>query len=427
MKFFFVCYFFTLLVPILYAQHDTIAHWGFNELSGLKTRESLSGRIFTIAARKNSAEKVEGIAGKGLRTDGYTNWVEGNLPVEFPSEIISVSGWIALESYPGSNADIWSGMDPLNFSGLRLGITRFGKVECHLSINQFPVIVSSEKPLSHNKWHFIVATINTAAGRVCLFIDGVLVQKKTIGKGNIKWPTIVQYIGKSAKDEKFIDIFPVNVLNGIIDEVILWRKELDSSFIMYVYLKQKPLQDPDMNTPSIRFAEDFHRPKYHAIPKSGWTNEPHGLVYFDSVYHFFNQKNANGPFLRNINWGHQTSHDLLHWKDTATVLWPQSGYDQLNIWSGHVIINNGVPTIFYTGVDVGYKQTICMAYSNDSLKTFIKHPANPMIIESPSEYILKEFRDPYVFRETNTWYMIIGSGINTTPKKEPFFFTSHWT
>lgn len=417
MRLFFLCLSLTILTLFLHAQNDTIAHWGFDELSGLKTKESRSGKTFSITSRTDDSERVEAIAGMGLRTDGYTNWVEGNLPVEFPSHIISVSGWIALESYPGSAADIWSAMDPKDFSGLRIGITRFGKVECQFSVNGFPIIITSRQPLSHNKWHFIVATINTAAGRVCLYIDGELVQKKTIEKGNIKWQFKEQYIGRSSKEEKFLDMFPVNVLNGIIDEVVLWRNEMDASFIKYVYLKQNPLQQPDMNTPSGRFAEDFHRPKYHAIPKSGWTNEPHGLVYFDSIYHFFNQKNANGPFLRNINWGHQTSKDLLHWKDTATVLWPESGYDQLNIWSGHLIINNGVPTIFYTGVDAGYKQTICMAYSKDSLKTFIKHPSNPLIIEPPSEYMLKEFRDPYVFRENNTWYMIIGSGISTVPAK----------
>lgn len=149
MKFLFVCLSLTLLSLTLHAQNDTIAHWGLDESSGLKTMESRSGRTFIITSGGNYSERVEAIVGKGLRTDGYTSWVEGYLPIEFPSEIISVSGWIALESYSGSAADIWSRMDPLNFSGMRLGITRFGKVECHLSVNQFPVIVLSEQPVSH--------------------------------------------------------------------------------------------------------------------------------------------------------------------------------------------------------------------------------------------------------------------------------------
>lgn len=417
MKYLFVCLLLTLLPSILHAQFDTIAHWGFDEPSGINTIESISGRTFIIASRGSYSERVEGIAGKGLRTDGYTTWAEGDLNVSLPRQIISVSGWIALNSYPGSVADIWSNMDPLSFAGLRLGITRFGKVECQLSINQFPVLMSTEQSLPHNKWQFVVATINTASGQACLYVNGKMVKKEMIPKGAINWPVKKQYIGRNAKDEKFLNLFPINVLNGIIDEIVLWRRELDSAFVWKIYQQQKPFKEPDMNIPSIRFAEDFHRPKYHAIPNSGWTNEPHGLVCFNKKYHFFYQKNANGPFLRNINWGHQISSDLLHWRDTAAVLWPQPGYDQLNIWSGHLVVNKSVPTIFYTGVDIGYKQTICAAYSMDSMKTFIKHPANPLISTTPSEYIFSEMRDPYVFKQGSTWYMVVGTSINTTPKK----------
>ncbi len=420
MKYFFVCLLLMLWSSILHAQPDVIAHWGFDESSGSKTMESVSGRTFIIASRntRNSySERVEGIAGKGLRTDGYTTWAEGDLNVSLPRQKISVSGWIALDSYPGSVADIWSNMDPLSFLGLRVGITQFGKVECQLSVNHFPVLMTSEQSLSHNKWLFIATTINTASGDACLYVNGRLVKKQIIPKGTINWPVGKQYIGRNAKDEKFLDLFPVNTLNGIIDEVVIWRKELDSVFLSTIYDRQKPLSEPDMKIPSTRFSQDFHRPKYHAIPNSGWTNEPHGLVYFNKRYHFFYQKNANGPFLRNINWGHQISEDLLHWKDTAAVLWSQPGYDQLNIWSGHLVVNNGVPTIFYTGVDIGYKQTICMAYSMDSMKTFIKHTENPLISITPSEHVFSEMRDPYVFEQGSTWYMIVGTSINTMPKK----------
>lgn len=407
----------TLLSFITKAQNDTIANWNFNEQSGLFTKESVSGMTFQIVSREKYSERVKSVIGNGLRTDGYSTWMEGTPLQNLPGDNFSVSGWIALEAYPGSSADIWSQMDTHDFSGMRLGISRFGKVEYQFSINKYPIFLISEQSISHNKWHFIAATLNTVAGRACLYVDGELVQKKEITKARVSWPATKMYIGRSAKQEKFIDVFPVNVLNGIIDEVVLWNTELQPDVIRSAYQKQKPLENPDMNTPAIRFAEDFNRPKYHAIPKSGWTNEPHGLVYFNGVYHFFNQKNGNGPFLRNINWGHQISRDLLHWKDTATVLWPQPGYDQLNVWSGHLVVNNNIPTIFYTGVDVGYKQTICTAYSLDSLKTFVKHPANPLISQSPSEYISNEFRDPYVFKEDSHWYMIVGSGLNTSPRK----------
>ncbi|MEJ7679101.1 MAG: LamG-like jellyroll fold domain-containing protein [Segetibacter sp.] len=130
-------------------------------------------------------------------------------------------------------------MDPLSFAGLRLGITRFGKVECQLSINQFPVLMSTEQSLPHNKWQFVVATINTASGQACLYVNGKMVKKEMIPKGAINWPVKKQYIGRNAKDEKFLNLFPINVLNGIIDEIVLWRRELDSAFVFEKFISNK--------------------------------------------------------------------------------------------------------------------------------------------------------------------------------------------
>lgn len=32
-----------------------------------------------------------------------------------------------------------------------------------------------------------------------------------------------------------------------------------------------------------------HRPKYHFSSKSGWINDPNGMVYYDGIYHLFYQ------------------------------------------------------------------------------------------------------------------------------------------
>ncbi len=410
--------FLMLLAPSTKGQVDTIAHWGFEEGSGLVTRESISKSDFSIKTREKNSERVPGVLGHALRTDGYSTWIEGNLPITIPVNLLSVSGWVALESYPGTEADIWSKMDTKEFNGLRVGLSKYGRIEYQFSINNVSFILLSKQPITHNKWHFITATFNAIAGRAGLYIDGQLVEQEVIPRHPLAWPASEIYIGKSAKDEKFRNTYPVNVLNGIIDEVTIWGKDLEPLEIETMYKKQLPASDPDMGIPVSRFTDDFQRPKYHAVPKSGWTNEPHGLIYFNGAYHFFNQKNANGPYLRNINWGHQVSKDLLHWKDTATVLWPEEeGYDELNIWSGHLVINKEVPTIFYTGVNRGYHQTICTAYSNDSLKSFTKYTGNPLISYSPTDYLFNEFRDPYVFRNGNNWYMIVGTGIRTMPQK----------
>ncbi|MEJ7679102.1 MAG: hypothetical protein WKG06_14860 [Segetibacter sp.] len=54
----------TLLPSILHAQFDTIAHWGFDEPSGINTIESISGRTFIIASRGSYSERVKELQAK---------------------------------------------------------------------------------------------------------------------------------------------------------------------------------------------------------------------------------------------------------------------------------------------------------------------------------------------------------------------------
>ncbi|HEY0271631.1 MAG TPA: glycoside hydrolase family 32 protein, partial [Chitinophaga sp.] len=43
------------------------------------------------------------------------------------------------------------------------------------------------------------------------------------------------------------------------------------------------------------------RPVYHFTPARNWTNDPNGLIYFNGVYHLYNQQN---PFEN--KWGHMS-------------------------------------------------------------------------------------------------------------------------
>lgn len=42
---------------------------------------------------------------------------------------------------------------------------------------------------------------------------------------------------------------------------------------------------PDLSIPASRFMTDYNRPKYHLMPAANWTNESHGLIYFNGMYH----------------------------------------------------------------------------------------------------------------------------------------------
>ena len=91
------------------------------------------------------------------------------------------------------------------------------------------------------------------------------------------------------------------------------------------------------------------------------------------------------------------------------------GPDEDGCWSGCTINKDGIPTIFYTGIKgrENRQETICIAQSHDnSLLKWDKYHGNP-VISSPPENIelVGGFRDPYVWREGDSWYLIIGSGI----------------
>ncbi|MFZ1771053.1 MAG: glycoside hydrolase family 32 protein, partial [Caldilinea sp.] len=159
-----------------------------------------------------------------------------------------------------------------------------------------------------------------------------------------------------------------------------------------------------------RLAADPHRPHYHFLPPANWMNDPNGMIHWEGVFHLFYQYNPNGPFHGTIHWGHASSEDLVHWRDHPVALAPQpGGADADGCWSGCAVNDNGAPTFVYTGVQ---PQTVCLAMSHDGLETWQQYAGNPVIAAPPAEIAAHcgdDFRDPYVWREEDGWWMVIGT------------------
>lgn len=156
-------------------------------------------------------------------------------------------------------------------------------------------------------------------------------------------------------------------------------------------------------------ADDPHRPLYHFLPPANWLNDPNGLIQWKGQYHLFYQYNPNGPFHGTIHWGHAVSSDLVYWKDLPIALAPTpGGPDQDGCFSGCAVDNDGVPTLVYTGIR---PEVQCIATSADDLLTWRKDPPRPVIAAPPPGLDLLGFRDPWVWRDNDRWYALIGSGI----------------
>ena len=152
------------------------------------------------------------------------------------------------------------------------------------------------------------------------------------------------------------------------------------------------------------------RPLYHHTPAYGWMNDPNGMFYKDGVWHLFYQFNPYGSQWENMNWGHSTSKDLIHWEAQPTAIEP----DALGtIFSGSCVVDKNNTSGFGTGAVVafytsaGQSQTQSMAYSTDNGHTFTKYALNPVLMSD-----VPDFRDPKAFwnPEIQKWNLILAAG-----------------
>ena len=191
----------------------------------------------------------------------------------------------------------------------------------------------------------------------------------------------------------------------------LWR-------IVRLNSRPSPASDPhaalcargDASVAAARPAaeRDPLRPVYHLAAPAFWINDPNGPVFHAGRYHMFFQHNPYGSEWGNMSWAHAASLDLVRWKHLPIALAPTPGAcDKDGIFSGCCVIRYGVPTILYTGVS---PEVQCIATSDDDLIAWTKRPATPVIAARPRDD-LEGFRDPFVWKEPDAWYMVLGSGI----------------
>lgn len=193
-----------------------------------------------------------------------------------------------------------------------------------------------------------------------------------------------------------------------------------------------------------RLAADPLRPQYHLMPAANWMNDPNGPIYYRGVYHMFFQYNPGASVWGDMHWAHATSPDMIHWRHEPVAMAPTpGGYDRDGVFSGSMVLDNGVPTVLYTGVmppvaDVEatlrdgthvWKEVQCLATSSDGLRTWKKLP-EPVIATPPPGMQVTGFRDPCLWREGNTWLLILGSGTHEKGGAILLYRSSdlrHWT
>lgn len=427
--------FFTAMISALSLNAGLVVHFPMDVESG-QIEEVVSGNRFTVEGNF-TPENVDGAVGFALRFDGYTSHVKAFLGdvIANGSKQMTASVWVALPCYPIIQIDtdtpektpIVTCLDREKKTGFGFYIGFNGKYSFETYIGGWPVSVEVATPLPICQWNNLVAVIDSDNRFVKLYNNGVEVGSSR-ANGAITSVAGPLYMGQGLETRLF-GPFELMSFNGLIDDVSIWDEAKSQEEIQ----TWQPENDPDFNVPSSRFAEDLLRPRFHGMPDAGWTNESHGMCYADGRYHVFFQKNANGPYMARLHWGHISSENLYDWREEKIAVAPGDWYDIKGCWSGCVfsdeVITGGKPNIIYTAVDYAKAMIAQVAPESDDLINWTKNAGNPIISGRP-DGLSDDFRDPYFFRNGDKAYILVGSsknGIGTTTLHRYNPLTGMWS
>lgn len=392
-------------------------------------RETVGGKNLLLYS-KTYPENIPGAAGMALRFDGFSAYAQGNVnPGVADAGALTFSMWVAPETYPVVALDtptdkkirLAGTLDESAKAGWQFALGYTGKYAFECFSGGWKVTVDASDIMPCYEWSHLVAVVDGNSRKVTLYRNG-----KQVGQANcmntVDNSASKLTIGRDA-DASFNGPFMINTFNGLIDEVEVYDTALSAADVAAF----SPENPADLSIPASRYAGQALRPRFHGMPATAWTNESHGMTYSNGKYHLFFQKNANGPFMTRLHWGHISSPDLLNWTEERIAIAPGESYDIKGCWSGTVVtddvLTDGKPAAIYTGVDYA-KAAICLAVpDDDDLINWTKSTSNPLISGRP-QGLTDDFRDPYFFRNGNDAYLIVGSsknglGVTTLHKLDP--------
>lgn len=152
------------------------------------------------------------------------------------------------------------------------------------------------------------------------------------------------------------------------------------------------------------------RPHLHFSPRSGWINDPNGMIRVGEVWHLFYQHDPGSTLHGPMHWGHASSRDLLVWEEQPVALYPTA---LGTCFSGSAIeMAEGEIKLFYTAHSLTASgedyQVQCLVHADRSLTRFEGDARNP-VVPNPG---LAAFRDPKVIwhAPTGRWIMLVTEG-----------------
>ena len=413
------------LLPALILQtisanaQQPVAHFDMSLNGNGQITESVSNTQHAVAS-KLPAFTVNAVQDQALRFDGYSNYVKATIPVgSLSTEALTVSVVLAAETYPMMKVDVAEDTPTYaticgnleDKKGFALQLSSQGDLRFQFGTayaGGYLFTIDGTKKLPRGEWCLVTAMLDKASNAATLYLNGETIGTARMGRSDIVHGSTDFYIGKDATNitDPWTGKMLLNTFCGLIDDISISNEIIDFSLVDLI---DYSLFSPDFRYPASRYEESLWRPQFHGMPSGAWTNETHGMTYSNGRYHVFFQKNANGPYMSRLHWGHISSENLYDWTEEPIAIAPGESYDLKGCWSGCVYEDGGDTYILYTAVD-NARATIAQAKATDSsLKTWEKQG---IVINGTPAGGFQDFRDPYYFEVGGQKYVIVGTGKN---------------
>lgn len=417
---------------------ERIAHWSFDEGTGDVTLEEASGSADAVNYHLLEGShqppraplwRSDGIRGASLLFDGYSTWLErpaSATPV--PTKELTVDTWLAPRNWEhgdeGRLSAIVAQADREAKEGYLFGTYRHGAWGLEFGTGDAWHQLLSDQLLPLNEWSHITATYDSATGDINLYLNGRLSAHSHIDPGQEIRPHNGPLMVGRQEHGTWLYGFRLNMFSGVLDELTVSGEVMIAESVARHHEADIAALGGNLPTADVAISReelqaDSERPQFHAAPPGHWQNEPSGPLWYDGQYHVFYQSNPRGPYWNHIRWGHLVSTDMVHWRDAADAVIPERhGNDPDGAWAGgSAIAGDGTPVIFYTAGDdrESPNQRIAMARSTvaiDGDRDLNSWEKGSIVVnQEAGQGIPGEFRDPFVFRDGNTWFMLVTSGI----------------
>ena len=415
----------SVMVSAMNAQ--TAAHFDMSLGSdGRSITESVSSSVYSVQSQL-PAFNVKSPDGVALRFDGYSNFVKASLPVSsFSTSALTIRVVLAAETYPMMNtaeaentptyATICGNLNESAKQGFAFQMSSQGDLRFQFGsayADGYLFTIDGSEKLKCGQWNVLTVVLDKAGNKGTLYLNGNSIGTCRMSRSDVQHSASDFWIGKDATELK-AGPFLINTFCGLMDDIAVYNSAMTADEV--AALANNTLASsvaPDFNYPSSRYADSLWRPQFHGMPSGGWTNECHGMTYSDGRYHVFFQKNANGPYMARLHWGHISSENLYSWTEEPIAIAPGESYDIKGCWSGCVFtdaqLTGGKPNIIYTAVD---NAKAVMAQASPADETLADWNKQGVIINGRPSGLSDDFRDPYFFAANGQKYIIVGTSKN---------------